>query len=146
VKLSDADLAWLYGLELITALLNPCCLAERLPAARGILITAGEEGAAFCFRSAKGEASGFAPVFKVKVTDTTGAGDAFTAGFIKKLLEREGGLPALAADAKGLKEAVVFASACGAATTTKPGAIAAQPSAAEAAALFETSKGWYNFW
>ena len=39
-----------------------------------------------------------------------------------------GGLEALRADADKLRAAVEFATACGAFTTTKPGAIGAQPS------------------
>lgn len=43
-----------------------------------------------------------------------------------------GGLEALQADADKLRQAVEFAAACGAFTTTKPGAISAQPSQQEA--------------
>lgn len=49
-----------------------------------MLVTAGGEGAAYCCRSTKGEHTGFVPVFKVDVVDATGAGDAFTAGFVYK--------------------------------------------------------------
>jgi hypothetical protein len=62
-----------------------------------------------------------------------------------QLLEA-GGLDRLLSDPKTLKEAVVFAAATGALTCTKPGAIAAQPSLQQVQALFEESKGWYNFW
>lgn len=71
-------------------LLHPLALqvAEAFPNAQGVLITAGEEGAAYCFKSAaKGESAGFIPCYNVKVAETTGAGDAFTAGFIYKLLQ-----------------------------------------------------------
>ncbi|KAF8071301.1 FRK1 [Scenedesmus sp. PABB004] len=145
VKISDADLEYLYGMPFVTALLNPCAVADKLPNAPAVLVTAGDEGAAFCCRSAKGEHTGFVPVFKVDVADTTGAGDAFTAGFIFKLLEA-GGLDRLLADPVALKAAVVFAAATGALTCTKPGAIAAQPSLDQVQALFEESKGWHNFW
>lgn len=40
-------------------------VAARLPKAEGVLVTAGGDGAAYCFRSAKGEHSGFVPVYKV---------------------------------------------------------------------------------
>jgi sugar/nucleoside kinase (ribokinase family) len=63
-------------------------VAEAFPNAQGVLVTAGEEGASYCFKSsAKGENAGFIPCFNIKVDETTGAGDAFTAGFIYKLLQ-----------------------------------------------------------
>lgn len=60
-------------------------VADKLPNAPAVLVTAGDEGAAYCCRSTKGEHTGFVPVFKVDVADTTGAGDAFTAGFVYKV-------------------------------------------------------------
>lgn len=145
VKISDADLEYLYDMQFVTALLNPCVVADKLPNSPAVLVTAGDEGAAYCCRSTKGEHTGFVPIFKVHVVDTTGAGDAFTAGFIYKLLEA-GGLDRLLANPRALKEAVVFAAATGALTCTGPGAIAAQPSLDNVDKLFEESKGWYNFW
>jgi len=145
VKISDADLEYLYDIKLDTALINPCAVADKLPNAVAVLVTAGEEGAAYCVRSTKGEHTGFVPVFKIDVADTTGAGDAFTAGFVYKLLEA-GGLDRLAADPAKVKEAIVFAAATGALTCTKPGAIGAQPTLDEAMALYEESKNWHNFW
>jgi fructokinase len=52
-----------------------------------------------------------------------------------KLLEA-GGVEQLAADPKRLHEAVAFASASGALTCTRPGAIAAQPTLQEVEQLF----------
>lgn len=146
VKLSDADLLAIWGVKLETALLNPCSVAQLLPKAQAVLVTAGGEGAAYCFKPGDaGEHSGFVRAFDISVLDTTGAGDAFTAGFIYKMLQA-GGLQPLASSPQSIKEAVVFAAACGALTCTKPGAIEAQPSLQEVQSLFEKSKAWYNFW
>lgn len=58
-----------------------------LPKAHAVLVTGGGAGAAFSIRGAGGsEHSGFVPVFNVDVQDTTGAGDAFTCGFLAHLL------------------------------------------------------------
>lgn len=48
-------------------LLRPACMqvSELFPRARGVLVTAGPEGAAYCFRSKGGETSAFVPAFKV---------------------------------------------------------------------------------
>ncbi|KAG2424047.1 hypothetical protein HXX76_014868 [Chlamydomonas incerta] len=146
IKLSDADLEALMGISLALALINPGAVAERFPNARGILITAGQEGASYSFRSpTKAEHSGVVPAFDVGVTDTTGAGDAFTAGFIFKMLQA-GGLDAISANPRLLKEAVVFASAAGASTCTRAGAIESQPTLELVEDLFNTSLKWYNFW
>jgi fructokinase len=57
-----------------------------------------------------------------------------------------GSLERLAADPLKVKEAIVFASATGALTCTKPGAIGGQPTLEEVKQLYEESKKWYNFW
>lgn len=52
-----------------------------------------------------------------------------------------GGLDSLVADPDKLKRAVQFATACGAATCLKPGAIDAQPTVQEAEKLLQEA-GW----
>jgi sugar/nucleoside kinase (ribokinase family) len=60
---------------------------EQLPKARGVLVTAGENGCSYCMRSnGRMENTGYVSVYKVDVQDTTGAGDAFTCGFLAYLL------------------------------------------------------------
>jgi sugar/nucleoside kinase (ribokinase family) len=55
---------------------------EQLPQARGVLVSAGEKGSSYAFRSPGGKLDlcGVVPVMEVAVVDTTGAGDAYTAG------------------------------------------------------------------
>lgn len=53
----------------------------------GVLITAGEKGCSYCFKNDINVDIGSIPGFKVDTIDTTGAGDAFTAGFIYQLLK-----------------------------------------------------------
>jgi len=64
------------------------------------------------------------PAFNVDSIDTTGAGDAFLAGFLHQLCQQ--GWDCLQAADK-IEEILRYASAVGALTTIKPGAIAAQP-------------------
>ena len=138
-----------------TAARRPWQVLEQLPDAKGVLVTAGALGSAYCFRGSGGklDLAARVPVLRVQVQDTTGAGDAFLAGFLYSMVQarspptvagveaadscgvreragrgQAGGLEALRADADKLRAAVEFATACGAFTTTKPGAIGAQPS------------------
>ena len=78
------------------------------------VITRGEEGAvARATESAPwGKARAEHGGFTVDVVDTTGAGDAFTAGLIRGL-----------ADGRSLSESLAFANATGAVTTTSRGAM-----------------------
>lgn len=178
VKVSDADLEYLCaGVTCDEALSNPCSLlgggegaasspslasallaSLPLPRAAGVLVTAGEKGASYCFRAAnKGAHSGFVPAYDVGVADTTGAGDAFTAGFLWWMLRKNEGsgpasggggggrsgrdaLRALQSDPGALADAVAFGAATGALTCTRPGAIASQPRLEEVMALFEKER------
>lgn len=65
------------------------------------------------------------PTYKVQVVDTTGAGDAFTGGFLFKLL-KSGKSPADLTPAE-LDEFLDFANAVGSIATTRKGAIPALP-------------------
>ena len=112
---------------------------QKASKAQGVLVTAGGLGSSYAFRGTAGmtDLNGFVPVLKVDVEDTTGAGDAYLAGFIHAMVQA-GGLDALRSDAGKLQRAVEFAAACGAFTTTRPGGIDAQPSLQEAEQLAAT--------
>lgn len=117
LKLSDDEAQWLFDTT------DPGAIAHRIDTAEGVLVTAGERGSAYCLGGYEGQV----PVFPVQVLDTTGAGDSFVAGFLHQVCRN--GIRAL--EHPDVARAIAtYASAAGALTTTKPGAIAAQPTAA----------------
>eukprot|EP00210_Caulerpa_lentillifera_P002134 g2048.t1 len=127
VKLTDEEAEWMFGIDPQTAMNSPQQVFERLPKSRGVLVTAGEKGASYCFRTKTGIHSGWFPAFEVPAVDTTGAGDAFTSGFIYQLLHL-GGLEGLLSTSENVDKAVRFACASGSLTVGAPGAIEGQPS------------------
>ena len=68
------------------------------------------------------------PAFPVVVTDTTGAGDSFNAGFLHSWLR-----------SRSMADALAFASACGALSTLGMGGTGAQPTEAEAVQFLEAN-------
>ncbi len=99
-------------------------ITHRLGSVEGVLVTDGDKGCVYCL----GEHEGQIPAFSMKVVDTTGAGDGFVAGFIHQVSQH--GLKSFATF-EAAKNVVKYASAVGALTTLRPGAIAAQPTAEE---------------
>ncbi|MEJ6481543.1 carbohydrate kinase [Nostoc punctiforme UO1] len=122
LKLSKEEAEWLFE----TA--DPGAITYRLASIEGVLVTDGENGCTYCL----GENEGKLPSFSIPVVDTTGAGDSFLAGFIHQLSHY--GIHSLR-DAETAKRIVTYASAVGALTTIKPGAIASQPTTAEVEAF-----------
>lgn len=118
LKLSKEEAEWLFD----TA--DAGAITYRLDSIEGVLVTDGENGCAYCLNESEGKL----PAFSVPVIDTTGAGDSFVAGFIHQILTH--GIHSLN-DKEAARKIVSYASATGALTTMKAGAIAAQPSAAE---------------
>lgn len=114
LKVSEDESEWLFSTSSAKAIGN------QFPHLKGVLVTAGAQG---CEYSLMGNA-GNLPAFEVDVEDTAGAGDAFTAGFVHQLLLKG---PACLHDAQTAHDVVRYASAVGALTTTRPGAIAALP-------------------
>ena len=122
LKLSKEEAEWLFDTT------DPGAITYRLASVEGVLVTDGENGCAYCL----GDNEGKLPAFSIPVVDTTGAGDSFLAGFLYQLSQH--GIQGLQ-DAETAKRIVTYASAVGALTTIKPGAIASQPTATEVEAF-----------
>ncbi len=119
VKVSEEELVFLTGE-------NDCkkateILMNRYPVA-AVFATLGAKG---CYARTAAGRSAYHPGFAVHTVDTTAAGDSFTGGLVRCLSKSE---KPIAQYSEGeLKEAIRFANAVGALTTTKPGAISAMP-------------------
>lgn len=89
------------------------------PGCKLMLVTEGGDGCRYYTPKFHGQVGGL----KVQVVDTTGAGDAFCAGLLSQLAVS----PDIIDDEAKLREALMFANACGAITTTERGAIPSLP-------------------
>ncbi|ABW28928.1 carbohydrate kinase family protein [Acaryochloris marina] len=122
LKLAEEEALWLWNTT------DPKAMVKQLPTVQGIMMTAGAKGCTYSFQ----DIDGTCPSFTVEVQDTTGAGDAFVAGFIHQLITQ--GHPT---DVQTAQAMMTYANAVGALTTTKAGAIAAQPTADEVATFLQ---------
>lgn len=84
-----------------------------------MLVTEGGEGCRYYTPKFHGQVGGH----DVQVVDTTGAGDAFCAGLLSQIAIS----PNIIEDEAKLREALAYANACGAITTTERGAIPSLP-------------------
>jgi len=116
--------------ELLFDTTDAGAITHRLDSVEGVLVTDGDKGCNYCL----GEQESTLPAFSVDVKDTTGAGDGFVAGFIHQVCQH--GLKSFATP-ESAQKVVKYASAVGALTTLKPGAIAAQPTAEEVEAFLK---------
>ena len=82
-----------------------------------VLVTLGGKGAYLCLQGVKV----YQPAFRVKVVDPTGAGDAFCAGFLRKLYELNGLSKPPSPDVSLLGELLLYAQAVGAIKCTGVG-------------------------
>jgi fructokinase len=129
LKCAAEEAGWLFDSQ------DPLAIRDSLPRRPAVLITDGARPLRWCL----GGGSGTLPAFDVPVVDTTGAGDAFTAGLLHglcrnpELLETNlgGAEPAGSLHRRALQRLLAFASACGALVCQGAGAIAPQPAAAE---------------
>jgi len=115
LKCAREEASWLFGT------VDPAVVSAVLPQRPAVLITDG----AAPLRWWLGGSAGELPAFQVPVVDTTGAGDAFTAGLLDRLVADP---PRLAsASAEQALQLMRFASACGALVCQGAGAIDPQP-------------------
>ena len=122
LKLAHEEAQWLFDTSDAGAIFN------RLGSLEGIIVTNGAAEVSYCI----GEQEGTIKPFSVSVKDTTGAGDAFLAGFIHQLCQRK--LSTLN-NPDVVKQIITYSCAVGGLTATKEGAISAQPTAQEVAAF-----------
>ncbi|MGK7947253.1 MAG: carbohydrate kinase [Xenococcaceae cyanobacterium] len=118
LKLAEEEAQWLFNTT------DAGAIAHRLGSVEGVLVSGGDAEVSYCLSDNEAKVK----PFSVSVRDTTGAGDAFLAGFIHQLCQQK--LSSLS-DAQTAREIVTYACAVGGLTTTKAGAIAAQPTAEE---------------
>lgn len=124
LKLSASEAEWLFETK------DAGAIAHRVDPLEGVVVTDGAAKISYCLRDNEGSIT--PPEFTV--VDTTGAGDGFVAGFIHQLSQK--GISCLD-DATKAKEIVTYAAVVGGLTTTKLGAIAAQPTAKEVEAVWQ---------
>ena len=127
LKLSKEEALWLFD----TA--DAGTISAHLDSVEGVLVSNGDAAVSYCIN----EHQGTVEPIKVSVQDTTGAGDAFLAGFIHQLCLQG---TQMLDRAEVVKHIVNYACIVGGLTTTKSGAIAAQPTPKEVAMLLQSNQ------
>lgn len=128
IKVNEVELALLSGLEIDPQNENAIFQAAQSILDQGVqavVITLGPHGSAFCSATHRLRAPGF----RVETVDAIGCGDAFIAGLLTRLSHIEGLLHDQPLDF--IREALTFANAVGALTSTKQGVIPALPTLSE---------------
>ena len=113
IKLAREEALWCFGID------DPSAISSALPQRPDVVVTDGAAPVRWCLSAQAGEQEAFKPP---TVVDTTGAGDAFTAG----LLHRWSAAP---------DERIRFAAACGALVCGGAGGIDPQPTQAQVEAF-----------
>jgi len=134
IKCAAEEALWLFGSQ------DPWVISAGLSQRPVVVVSDGENPLRWCWRDQAGALEAFA----APVLDTTGAGDAFTAGLLHRLCAQPELLqPGLmgAAPAAEVRELMRFASACGALVCQGEGAIDPQPTAAAVEAFLNSRPG-----
>ncbi|MFD1030633.1 carbohydrate kinase family protein [Metaplanococcus flavidus] len=120
VKISDDELEFITGIADESKAIATLFTGD----VKVVVLTKGAKGADLYVQDQKYSSAGYA----VKVEDTTGAGDAFTGGFLYQLLKLNAGQDNLEdIVSEHHQELLAFANASGALVTTGKGAISSLP-------------------
>ncbi len=114
IKLAKEEAIWFFNSS------NPLSISESLPNHPDVVVTDGGNALKWCIKGCAGEMPALSPS---KVVDTTGAGDAFTAGLLHQLTM----FSSMNLDHETIPELMRFAAACGALVCGGAGGIAPQP-------------------
>ena len=115
IKCANEEALWLFGHS------DPRLIRDALPLRPAVVVTDGAQPLRWCL----GDQEGDMEVFPVVAVDTTGAGDAFTAGLLHGLITWPHMLTS--GSPQELRQLMQFAAACGALVCQGPGAIDPQP-------------------
>ncbi|KAL2230413.1 fructokinase-2 [Sesamum indicum] len=129
IKVSDEELVFLTGSDKVDDESAMSLWHDNL---KLLLVTLGAKGCRYYTKNFRGAVEGFA----VKTVDTTGAGDSFVGALLGKIVDDH----SIIQDETRLKEALKYACACGAITTTKKGAIPALPAHSEVLSVLNGPK------
>ncbi|MGL5381703.1 carbohydrate kinase family protein [Clostridium sp.] len=120
VKISDEELEFITGIKDEEKALNFLLQGD----VKAVIYTKGTEGAEFITRDKRV----FAPSFKVKAQDTTGAGDSFIGSFLYQVTKENYSLEELITlEDEKIRLLLEFSNATAALTVCKKGAIGALP-------------------
>jgi len=132
IKLAREEAIWLFNSD------QPEAISACLHTHPDVVVTDGGNPVRWCIAGHSGAMPVLAPP---RVVDTTGAGDAFTAGLLHQLLALtpSGGAP-LALSAAVVEQVIRFAAACGALVCAGAGGIDPQPSASDVEHMLQHSE------
>lgn len=114
LKLAREEALWFFGSD------DPELIASTLEKKPDVVVTDGANPVRWYIQGCKGKMHVLAPPL---VVDTTGAGDAFTAGMLHQLLEA----PVAVGDQQRVEKIIRYAAACGALVCQGAGGIDPQP-------------------
>ena len=128
IKLAKEEAQWFFNSS------NPSEISSSLPHRPSVIVTDGPNPISWLLNNHVGKSFSISPI---SVVDTTGAGDAFTAGLIYKILHFE----SEQISKKIAEEIIQFAIACGSHVCKGDGAIEPQPYLEDIENLLSLSNG-----